>query len=114
MFLFYLFLGGSYGSVTRDKSCGSEASLTQLARKQRTRGVLKASTVGLVVAPDVPSREPLRVSATRFTIAPNLSSGPLQKESTSKFNFAPDGSPPERSTTADTLQAREYTSLTLF
>ena len=114
MFLFSLFLGGSYGSVTRDKSCGLEASLTQLARKQRTRGVLKASTVGLVVAPDVSSGEPLRVSATGLTISPNLSSGALQKVSASRFNFAPDRSPPERSTTADTLQAREYTSLTLF
>ena len=100
--------------MTRDKSCGSEASLTQLARKQRTRGVLKASTVGLVVAPDVPSREPLRVSATRFTIATNLSSGALQKVSASGFNFAPDMSPLERSIAADTLQTREYTSLTLF
>ena len=76
-FFFSLFLGGSYGSVTKDKSCGLEASLTQLARKQRTRGVLKASTVGLVVAPDVSSGEPLRVSATGLTISPNLSSGAL-------------------------------------
>ena len=89
--------------MTRDESCGSEASLTRLARKQRTRGVLKASTVGLVVAPDVSSGEPLRVSATGLTISLNLSSGALQKVSASEFKFAPDRSPPERSTAAYNL-----------
>ena len=100
--------------MTRDESCASEASLTQLARKQRTQGVLKASTVGLVIAPDVSFGEPLRVSATGLTISPNLSSGALQKVSANEFNFAPDRSPPERSTAADTLQTRRYTLLTLF
>ena len=100
--------------MTKDESHGSEVSLTRLASKQKTRGVLKASTVGLVVAPDVPSGEPLRVYATGLTISPNLSSGALQKVSASRFNFAPDRSPPERSTAADTLQTREYISLTLF
>ena len=100
--------------MTEDESHGSEASLTQLASKQRTRGVLKASTVGLVIAPDVSSGEPLRVSATRLTISSNLSSGALHKVLAKEFNFAPDRSPPERSTAADTLQTREYISLTLF